>query len=65
MEVMKGGETFVVDCGEPKNIYDIAKKISSYTVTTGLRPGEHLHEKLFTPEENDAKVMMADGLWAV
>lgn len=65
MEVMKGGETFVVDCGEPINIYDMAKKISAFTVTTGLRPGERLHEELFTAGENDAKVKMTDWLWAV
>lgn len=65
MEIMKGGETFVVKCGDPKNIYDMAKKISSHIVTTGLHPGERLHETLFTEDENIVKEKIADRLWAV
>jgi len=52
-----GGEIFVLEMGEPINIYELAKTIISLSgldpdrdvkiVFTGLRPGEKLHEELF------------------
>lgn len=65
IDIMRGGETFVVDCGEPKDIYEMAKKVSSNVIITDLRSGERLHEELYTTSERQAKVKMADGLWAV
>lgn len=49
--VMQGGEVFIADCGKPRRIYDMAKAISSDTVTTGLRAGERLHEELVASNE--------------
>jgi UDP-N-acetylglucosamine 4,6-dehydratase len=65
LRVMQGGETFVVDCGESKNIYDMAKEISDYKVFTGLGLGEKLHEELFTSSEQKYKVKVSDTLWSV
>jgi FlaA1/EpsC-like NDP-sugar epimerase len=58
----KGGEVFVLDMGEPVRILDLARRLilaSGHSVrdadnpdgdieivTTGLRPGEKLHEEL-------------------
>lgn len=51
----RGGETFILDMGEPVKIVDLAKKmikLSGYTedeipiVETGARPGEKLYEEL-------------------
>jgi FlaA1/EpsC-like NDP-sugar epimerase len=58
----EGGEVFVLDMGEPVSVNDLARqliKASGYSVrdaenpdgdieivTTGLRPGEKLHEEL-------------------
>ena len=58
-----GGEVFVLDMGEPIRIYDLARRMIEAAglrlrdrdtpdgdieiVTTGLRPGEKLHEELF------------------
>jgi FlaA1/EpsC-like NDP-sugar epimerase len=56
----KGGETFVLDMGEPVKIVDLAKnliKLSGNSVDeigiefTGMRPGEKLFEELLKPEE--------------
>jgi FlaA1/EpsC-like NDP-sugar epimerase len=59
--IMLGGETFVLDMGEPVNIYDLATtmiKLSGLEPgkdikieVTGLRPGEKLHEELRLPDE--------------
>ncbi len=57
----KGGEVFVLDMGEPVRIYDLACDLIHLhgyeperdipIVFIGLRPGEKLHEKLYTPAE--------------
>ncbi|MFC4735406.1 polysaccharide biosynthesis protein [Bacillus daqingensis] len=56
----EGGETFVLDMGEPVKITDLAKNLialSGYTtdeipiVYTGVRQGEKLYEELLNPEE--------------
>ncbi len=54
-----GGETFVLDMGEPVKILDLAKALIDISgqkenikiVFTGTRPGEKLSEELFTTEE--------------
>ncbi len=64
----EGGEVFVLDMGEPVKIRDLARQViesSGYSVrdennpdgdieivTTGLRPGEKLHEELLIAEGN-------------
>lgn len=51
------GEVLVLDMGEPIRILDIAKRLISQSgrkieiVFTGLRPGEKLHEVLFSGDE--------------
>jgi FlaA1/EpsC-like NDP-sugar epimerase len=57
----RGGEIFVLDMGEPIRIYDLALELIRLSGlepfrdidvrVTGLRPGEKLHEELFTPSE--------------
>jgi FlaA1/EpsC-like NDP-sugar epimerase len=57
----KGGEVFVLDMGEPVRIYDLACDLIHLhgyeperdipIVFIGLRPGEKLHEKLYTATE--------------
>jgi len=58
----RGGETFVLDMGEPINIYELARTLSLFSgVTlgdeqpiqfTGLREGEKICEELWEPWEN-------------
>jgi FlaA1/EpsC-like NDP-sugar epimerase/lipopolysaccharide/colanic/teichoic acid biosynthesis glycosyltransferase len=57
----KGGEVFILDMGDPVRIYDLACDLIHLhgleperdvpIVFTGLRPGEKLHEKLYTAAE--------------
>lgn len=57
----EGGEIFVLDMGEPVNIYSLAEKIIRYKglepnadieiKITGLRPGEKLYEERLMEEE--------------
>jgi FlaA1/EpsC-like NDP-sugar epimerase len=59
--MMKGGEIFILDMGEPVRILSLAENIirlSGYApyddvdiVFTGLRPGEKLHEELSYRDE--------------
>ena len=52
-----GGEIFVLDMGEPVNIWDLAERMVDLSgadveiVEVGRRPGEKLHEDLFNPFE--------------
>jgi FlaA1/EpsC-like NDP-sugar epimerase/lipopolysaccharide/colanic/teichoic acid biosynthesis glycosyltransferase len=58
----RGGEVFVLDMGEPVRIYDLASDLirlhglepeRDIAITfTGLRPGEKLHEVLYTQAEH-------------
>jgi FlaA1/EpsC-like NDP-sugar epimerase len=58
----KGGEVFMLDMGEPVKIVDLAQDLIELSglevgrdvdiVFTGIRPGEKLHEELFTPGES-------------
>lgn len=58
----QGGETFMLDMGEPVKIVDLARdliELSGLEVDqdieikySGIRPGEKLHEELFTPGES-------------
>ncbi len=58
----QGGEVFVLDMGEPVRIYDLACDLIHLhgyeperdipIVFIGLRPGEKLHEKLYTSAEH-------------
>jgi FlaA1/EpsC-like NDP-sugar epimerase len=57
----QGGEVFMLDMGEPVKIVDLARDVIELSglevgrdieiVFTGVRPGEKLHEELFTPGE--------------
>jgi FlaA1/EpsC-like NDP-sugar epimerase len=59
--VGKGGEVFMLDMGEPVKIVDLARDLIELSglevgrdidiTFTGMRPGEKLHEELFTPGE--------------
>ncbi len=66
----KKGNIFVLDMGEPIKILDLAKKIITLSGLayddneknsikiefTGLRPGEKMHEELYSKKENIIKV---------
>lgn len=57
----KGGETFVLEMGEPVRIRDLAERMRALLadgggdkieiIETGLRPGEKLHEDLWMEDE--------------
>ncbi len=61
----QGKEIFVLDMGEPIKIIDLAKKMIEMAglksekdikiVYTGIRPGEKLHEDIFSDKENMLK----------
>ncbi len=63
--ILKGGEIFVLDMGEPIRIYDLATTMIQLSglepgkdiqiEVTGLRPGEKMHEELRLPEETVVK----------
>jgi FlaA1/EpsC-like NDP-sugar epimerase len=67
-----GGETFVLDMGEPVRIYDLACDLIRFydmeperdipIVFIGLRPGEKLHEKLYT-EAEQIQHTSHPGIW--
>jgi FlaA1/EpsC-like NDP-sugar epimerase len=58
----KGGEVFMLDMGDPVKIVNLAQDLIELSglevghdieiVFTGIRPGEKLHEELFTPGES-------------
>jgi len=63
----KGGDVFVLDMGEPVNIYELAKRLITLSglklkdetnldgdieiIFTGLRPGEKLYEELLIGDD--------------
>ena len=57
----RGGEVFLLDMGDPMNIYSLARRMIRLAgfdpdkdiaiVFTGARPGEKLHEELLTEKE--------------
>ncbi len=57
----RDGEALVLDMGEPVCIADVARQLASRSprhidiVYTGLRPGEKLHEDLFSTGETDER----------
>jgi len=68
----KGGEIFVLDMGEPVNIYDMAcemirlsgliPEVDIDVTEVGLRPGEKLFEELLHDDENLQKTER-DGIF--
>ena len=64
------GETFVLDMGEPVRIVDLVKRYAEQLHVpevqlkfTGLRPGEKLHEALFS--DSEARLPTVDpAIWA-
>jgi FlaA1/EpsC-like NDP-sugar epimerase len=72
----QGGEIFILDMGQPIKIVDLARRLITLAgrkpdeeiqiVITGLRPGERLHEELYSDEEpilptQHQKIMMLAG----
>jgi len=63
----EGGDTFVLDMGEPVKILDLARRmieLNGYKagedmdiIFTGLRPGEKMYEELFNKEEETHKTI--------
>ena len=68
----RGGETFVLDMGEPVSILELARKMIELSglepdrdiaiELIGSRPGEKLQEELFNPYEQ-AQPTAADKIW--
>jgi FlaA1/EpsC-like NDP-sugar epimerase len=68
----RGGETFVLDMGEPVSILELARKMIELSglepdrdiaiELIGSRPGEKLQEELFNPFEQ-AQPTQADKIW--
>lgn len=64
------GETLVLDMGAPVSIVDIAQRMMALAgrscpiVYTGLRPGEKLHEELFSSAE-DPEERAHEHIWQV
>jgi FlaA1/EpsC-like NDP-sugar epimerase len=64
------GETFVLDMGEPVRIVDLVRRYAHQLRAcdvqirfTGLRPGEKLHERLFTADEERLPTLNP-AIWA-
>ena len=64
------GETFVLDMGEPVRIVDLVNRYAQHLHVkdlqiryTGLRPGEKLHESLFSETETRLATINP-GIWA-
>jgi FlaA1/EpsC-like NDP-sugar epimerase len=57
----RDGEVLVLDMGKPVRILDVAQQLARQAprpvevVYTGLRPGEKLHEELFSDDEQDVR----------
>jgi len=66
----EGGETFVLDMGEPVRIVDLVRRYAEQLHVpdpqisyTGLRPGEKLHETLFAGSEEQLPTVNP-AIWA-
>jgi FlaA1/EpsC-like NDP-sugar epimerase len=64
------GETFVLDMGEPVRIVDLVRRYAAQLHVpdvqieyTGLRPGEKMHETLFSEHEQRLATVVP-GIWA-
>jgi FlaA1/EpsC-like NDP-sugar epimerase len=64
------GETFVLDMGEPVRIVDLVRRYAEHLRVpdvqisfTGLRPGEKLHEQLFSNDEERLPTV-SPAIWA-
>jgi FlaA1/EpsC-like NDP-sugar epimerase len=64
------GETFVLDMGEPVRIVDLVRRYARHLRVpdvpirfTGLRPGEKLHERLFS-EFEERLPTVSPAIWA-
>ena len=66
----RGGEIFILDMGQPVNVLDLAKKIISESGKDiginiiGVRPGETMHERLMTLEEEKVAIKK-DNYWII
>jgi FlaA1/EpsC-like NDP-sugar epimerase len=59
--IADSGEVLVLDMGSPARVADVARRLAEGSgrdveiVFTGLRPGEKLHEALFSKDERDVR----------
>lgn len=60
----RGGECFVLDMGEPKSIGSLVEEIGGAVTVIGIRPGEAMHEKLMSSEE-EAKAVKEGRFWVI